>query len=1054
MLGDAVPDLVEDAQLVVTELVTNAQLHGAPPIAVRSFADGGTARVEVQDASRKMLVLPAHSLDAMTGRGLRMVAAVSVAWGVDPAPDGNGKVVWAELAPGETDEAQVAPDIDALLDLWGDDDLDDEPHHEVRLGSVPTALLLEAKRHIDNVVRELTLERAAGGDTQTAELAVLIETVTKDFALARSEIKRQAAAAAARGDAETALVLRLPVSSVAAGERYLAALDEADRYARDARLLTLETPPLHQVFRRWYVSALVDQLRAAAEHRTPEPPRPFAQVLSDEVTALSELQDVAHRLAVLQRVNALLARARTPAEMARIVTRLAVEQLRALSGRVYLVDGDALVSLSDDGGTTAWSARYDRIPVQADLPGPVVFRTGVPMVLRSLQQIAARFPELSHVYDRDRSLHVVPLVAGAHRLGVLAVSFAVGGRLSEAAHTEFVQALADALAQALDRTGVAVDADEDVAAAVDYVALFRGLPTSYLVMDRDLVFVEANDAYLATVGRTRDELLGRPVFEMFPPTPDALEPGTNVSRVQLSLERARDTGRPDTMPVQKYDIPDPDGDGMVERYWSLISVPILDAYGRVAFVAQRAEDITDFVRERERGARAVQDSAEWQRRVQEVEADLFARGKELEETRAAKDEAAERLTRLATVALDLTSAETVEDLAGTVFRRGLSVLGADGGAISVRDDAAGVVRLSVSDELGERVQVAYAELPLTSPLPAAYVAVHGRTVLFPNRAAGLAWSPETAEVYALTDRDAWATLPLRVGDELIGALVASWREEREFTDDDLELLEGFAAQVAQALQRIRVTQAQRHAALAAQRMSETLQRSLLTDPAQPEGVAIAVRYQPAAAEAHVGGDWYDSFRTAEGSTLLAIGDVTGHDRRAAAAMGQVRNLLRGLAYDSSDGPATLLTRLDRAMLGLRLDALATAVVARVETVDGSPDRVLRWSNAGHPPLVVRGPDGVVTVLEADDDLMLGIDPETPRRERSARLAPGTTLVMFTDGLIERRDRDLDEGLDRLVARLASLPDIDPGGVADALLTLVDASSSHDDIALLVLHVEA
>ena len=163
------------------------------------------------------------------------------------------------------------------------------PHYVVRLEGVPTSLLLAAKAHIDNVVRELSLLRSAqaSGLTELAPaMLALIDTVTGEFATARGEVKRQALAAAARGEALTELELRLPLSYADAGEHYLAALDEADRYARSARLLTLAPPPSHRTFRRWYVGSLVEQLRAIAEGRPARPSEPLPTVLA---AALDEL---------------------------------------------------------------------------------------------------------------------------------------------------------------------------------------------------------------------------------------------------------------------------------------------------------------------------------------------------------------------------------------------------------------------------------------------------------------------------------------------------------------------------------------------------------------------------------------------------------------------------------------------------------------------------------------------------------------------------------------------------------------------------------------------
>lgn len=584
---------------------------------------------------------------------------------------------------------------------------------------------------------------------------------------------------------------------------------------------------------------------------------------------------------------------------------------------------------------------------------------------------------------------------------------------------------------------------------VDHVRLFRSLPTSYMVLDRDLVYVELTDSYCATTGRSREELIGQYVFEAFPPTSDAVDE-TGVSQVQRSFERARDSGVVDTMPMQRYDIPDPVNGGMSERYWSLISVPIFDADGQVRFIAQRAEDVTDWVRERDSGRIERERSAELDRRIQEVEVDLYARAHELEAALAAREVATAHVASLASVALELTGAETVEDLSRIVFGRGLPVLGADGGAVSVRDDDAGVVRLAVSDTLGEHVQVAYGELPLDSPLPAAHVARTGETVLLPTRESGLRWSPLTEQVYETTQRYAWATVPLRVGDRLLGALAVSWVDERAFSPDELGLLEGFAAQVSQALQRIRASEAEREAAQAAARMSETLQRSLLTEPPQVPGLSIAVRYQPAAQDAQVGGDWYDVVVGQDGSTLLVVGDVSGHDRTAAAAMGQFRNLLRGIAFESADGPAALLTRLDRASEWLRLDALATAVLARVERPGPSGTR-LRWSNAGHLPPVLRTADGAISVLTTGSDLLLGLQPDTARTEHVVDLTRGSTLVLFTDGVVERRDDTLDAGVQRVVDALAVPGSGDAERVADAVIATAEGSNE-DDIAVLVVQV--
>ena len=592
------------------------------------------------------------------------------------------------------------------------------------------------------------------------------------------------------------------------------------------------------------------------------------------------------------------------------------------------------------------------------------------------------------------------------------------------------------------------------AAPVDFELLFSALPTAFLVMDPDLVIVEANAAYLELLGRRRDDLVGRPVFEAFPPAPDALdEDGRNP--VEVSFERARDTGQLDSMPIAKYDVLDPATGRLGERYWSLISAPVLDGDGRTMLVLQRVEDVSAYVRERSGQLSAAVGSQVEQRDVEAVEADLYARVRELRIAQEARDTAARRLSSLAEVALQLTAAETVEDLERIVVSRGLAVLGADGGGIISPDDRGGW-RATLSASLGEDVQLAYGNVPYDSPLPAPWVARTGREKLLPTQESGLAFDPVSmAAVYADIGRDGWAFLPLTVSDVCIGSLAVAWADEHPFSDDELELLRVFAAQCAQVLMRIRATAAQRAAAVAAQQMSETLQRSLLTQPPTSQQLQIGVRYQPASQGAHVGGDWHDAFETVSGATMLVVGDVTGHDRTAAATMGQLRNLLRGLAYDSDDSPAVLLSRLDAAMRGLQVDTLATAVLGRVEPhgTEENPSWRLRWSNAGHPPPLLRRSDGSVEILDGRPQLLLGLDHRAARRDGVIDLTAGSTLLFYSDGLVERRTADLDQGIARLVNALARLGGTDPDELCDLLLAEVGHAHNDDDIALLALRPE-
>jgi serine phosphatase RsbU (regulator of sigma subunit) len=200
-------------------------------------------------------------------------------------------------------------------------------------------------------------------------------------------------------------------------------------------------------------------------------------------------------------------------------------------------------------------------------------------------------------------------------------------------------------------------------------------------------------------------------------------------------------------------------------------------------------------------------------------------------------------------------------------------------------------------------------------------------------------------------------------------------------DDSLRrFLRLIGAVLAQAADRVQTREAERQVVALERQMSESLQRSLLTDPVRVDGLQVAVRYHAAAEQAHIGGDWYDAFLLPDRQLALAVGDVAGHDHRAAAAMAQIRNLLRGVAYTVDGTPALVLRSLDAAMRGLAVGTFASAVLARVE-LTAAGGRMLRWSNAGHPcPLLLR-PDGSVSLLQTPADQLLGI---------SGRPAAGTT----------------------------------------------------------------
>ena len=310
-----------------------------------------------------------------------------------------------------------------------------------------------------------------------------------------------------------------------------------------------------------------------------------------------------------------------------------------------------------------------------------------------------------------------------------------------------------------------------------------------------------------------------------------------------------------------------------------------------------------------------------------------------------------------------------------------------------------------------------------------------RSVLAPGEAADLIG--ELGPAHAVI-------LPLRARGRVVGLLTLfAGRARGELTDDDLDAAIEVAARAALALDNARLYRQQRD-------LATTLQHSLLSAPARPDGLDVAVRYRPAAAQAEVGGDWYDAFVLPGGALTLIVGDVAGHDENAAAQMAQLRNVLRGVAQVLPDPPAAVLGELDRALDRLGVSTLATAVLCRVEPeVDDAGRRLLRWSNAGHPPPLVIDPGGGVRLLERRPDLLLGVRPETTRVDHTTVLAPGSTVVLYTDGLVERRGETLDDGTARLVDLAPELHGLSAEEVCDVLVERL-ASDAQDDVAVLVL----
>jgi serine phosphatase RsbU (regulator of sigma subunit) len=277
-------------------------------------------------------------------------------------------------------------------------------------------------------------------------------------------------------------------------------------------------------------------------------------------------------------------------------------------------------------------------------------------------------------------------------------------------------------------------------------------------------------------------------------------------------------------------------------------------------------------------------------------------------------------------------------------------------------------------------------------------------------------------------------------------LTLSPPEERWDADDAVMLIE-LTRRASIALENARRFEHNRD-------IAETLQRALLTDLPTTPGLYLAARYLPATHGLNIGGDWYDAFRQPDGSLITVIGDVTGHGLHAAVMMSQLRTALRAYAVDGGS-PGELLTHLHTFLHRLQPDLYATAVIARFHP----DDPTLTWAAAGHPPPVLRTPDGQVHTLDAKPGAMLGIPLRQEIGDHTVPLPPGSTLALYTDGLVERRAQGIDPGIRRLATALAAFDpadlDRDLDGSADRLLQpLLDDSEHDDDVCLLLCHIHS
>jgi serine phosphatase RsbU (regulator of sigma subunit)/anti-sigma regulatory factor (Ser/Thr protein kinase) len=376
----------------------------------------------------------------------------------------------------------------------------------------------------------------------------------------------------------------------------------------------------------------------------------------------------------------------------------------------------------------------------------------------------------------------------------------------------------------------------------------------------------------------------------------------------------------------------------------------------------------------------------------------------------------------------------LQDLLDQLLNRVVHVFGADQGAILLRGEGP---RLELHASRGVPSKLRRDHYRSVAGRLAGRLASSRQPVTFER-------SQTTAALQSLlasADMESVLGLPLILDRQLLGVLYVGSRVSRPFSEDDAALLQLVGDRVALAVDRARLFEQERH-------IAETLQRSLLPEQLpQIPGMDVAVRYLPAGAGMEVGGDWFDMLELGDGRVALAMGDVVGRGVRAAALMGKLRTSLEAYAFDGRS-PEQVVERLHSLMERQHRSEMATLLYVVIE-----PDRAsAELACAGHMPLLIRGASGEARFPAGDVSPPLGALPFVRFQASRVDLEPGSSLLLFTDGLVEVRGTSIELRLEELRRAVETGPSA-PEALCDVLLErMLGHEEPQDDVALLVLSV--
>jgi PAS domain S-box-containing protein len=396
----------------------------------------------------------------------------------------------------------------------------------------------------------------------------------------------------------------------------------------------------------------------------------------------------------------------------------------------------------------------------------------------------------------------------------------------------------------------------------------------------------------------------------------------------------------------------------------------------------------------------------------------------------------------------LTAAQSIDDIIHTVAGTALPQLGAEVLIVYLLDEN-GVLELAGCRGVEDADLPHLGDAAGAADSPSLRRLAAGEPVFVESREEYLQLFPDP-RLAPVGGPSAWALLPLSVGEGLIGSCCIGYPQGRVFSSDDRTVLTAASGALAQAFARAQLFDSRRRY------LTELQQLMLPGRLPRLAGLEVTARYRPGSAGLDVGGDWYDVLELPDGRVATVIGDVQGHSARAAAVMGQLRTVMRTQAAEGH-GPAELMARANETLCELETDLFATCCLVEVDR----RRHTLRMVRAGHPcPLLIAG-DGQVREIDADGGIPLGFFPGEEYPVVTDRLPTECTLLLYSDGLVERPGTDYTDAVDQLTERLAwwagtaQGPEdgdgpMDMDAIADQLVTPVATRPQHDDIALLLM----